>query len=75
MSVGIYMDAVTGTAAFEGLAAERFSNVNLSDGVTPERVVAGYVTANFFGVMGAAPAIGRRSRPRRINPGTIASSC
>src|SRR6266850_5560952 len=37
MSVGIYVDAATGTTAFEGLAAERFSNVNLSDGVTPER--------------------------------------
>ena len=69
MSVGIYMDAVAGTQAFEGLAAERFSNVNLSDGVTPERVSAGYVTANFFSVMGASPAIGRSFTTDEDQPG------
>ena len=69
MSVGIYVDAATGTQAFEGLAAERFSNVNLSDGITPERVLAGYVTANFFGVVGAAPAIGRTFTSEEDQPG------
>ena len=69
MSVGIYMDAVAGTSAFDGLAAERFSNVNFSDGVTPERVVAGYVTANFFEVMGASPAIGRTFTTDEDQPG------
>jgi putative ABC transport system permease protein len=69
MSVGIYIDAVAGTQAFEGLAAERFSNVNLSDDVTPERVSAGYVTANFFSVMGASPAIGRSFTTDEDQPG------
>ena len=69
MSAGIYMDAVAGTQAFEGLAAERFSNVNLSDGITPERVSAGYVTANFFSVMGASPAIGRTFTADEDQPG------
>ena len=70
MSVGIYIDAVGGTQAFEGLAAERFSNVNLSDGITPERVSAGYVTANFFSVMGASPTIGRTFTADEDQPGT-----
>jgi putative ABC transport system permease protein len=69
MSVGIYMDAVTGTQAFEGLAAERFSSVNLSDGVTPERISSGFVTANFFGVMGTSPAIGRTFTAEEDQPG------
>jgi predicted permease len=69
MSVGIFVDAAAGAPAFEGLAAERFSNVNLSDGITPERVLAGYVTANFFDVMGAAPAIGRTFTTDEDQPG------
>ena len=69
MSVGIYQDAVAGTSVFDGLAAERFSNVNFSDGVAPERIVAGYVTANFFDVMGASPAIGRTFTTDEDQPG------
>ena len=70
MSVGIYVDAAAAAPAFEGLAAERFSNVNLSDGVTPERVFAGYVTANFFDVMGASPALGRTFTAEEDQPGS-----
>jgi len=70
VSVGNFTDAANGTTAFEGLAAERFSSFNLSDGVTPERVSAGQVTANFFDVMGSSPVLGRTFTPEEDRPGS-----
>ena len=70
LSAGNYVDAVAGTTSFEGLAALQYVNVNLSDGVTPERVRGGRVTANFFEVLGSRPEIGRVFRPDEDRPGS-----
>jgi putative ABC transport system permease protein len=60
MSVGIFVDTEVATKdVFEGLAAEAFTSFNLAEGQTPERVIGGRVTANFFDVLGARPAVGR----------------
>lgn len=69
MSVGNYVDAAAGASSLDGLAAMNISSFNLSDGVTPERIVAGQVTANFFDVMGARPEIGRTFTPEEDRPG------
>jgi len=69
MSAGVYVDAAAGTTAFEGLAAEQYFSFNLSEGGAPERVIGGRVTANFFDVMGATPAIGRVFSRQEDSPG------
>src|SRR5437899_301330 len=71
MSAGNYTDADASVTVFEnGLAAEQFSNFNLSEGGTPERVVGARVTANFFDVMGSSPALGRTFQPEEDRPGS-----
>jgi putative ABC transport system permease protein len=69
MSAGNYVDAAAGAASLEGLAAEHVVSFNLSDGVTPERIVAGAVTANFFEVMGSRPELGRSFSVEEDRPG------
>ena len=69
MSAGNYTDANAGTAAFDGIAAEQFASFNLSDGVTPERVIGGKVTANYFDVLGMRPLAGRSFAPEEDQPG------
>ena len=69
MAVGNYVDAVAGAPGFEAIAAENFGSLNLSDGVTPERVTVGKVTANFFDVMGMRPALGRTFTDAEDRPG------
>ncbi|HEY1912143.1 MAG TPA: ABC transporter permease [Vicinamibacterales bacterium] len=70
MSAGNYIDAAAGTVnSLEGLAAANFLNFNLADGVSPERVVAATVTANFFDVMGARPELGRTFTSQEDQPG------
>ncbi len=69
MSAGNYVDAAAGTTAVEDLAALNSISMNLSDGVTPERTLAGQVTANYFDVMGARPAIGRGFTTDEDRPG------
>ena len=69
MSVGIYVDAEAGTDAFDGLAALQYANYNLADGATPERVIGGKVTANYFEVMGTVPLVGRTFTPSEDQPG------
>ena len=70
MSVGNYVDAAAGTPSLDGLAAENFASVNLSDGVTPERILSGAVTANYFDVMGARPSLGRTFTAEEDRPGS-----
>jgi putative ABC transport system permease protein len=69
MSAGIYVDTEAGTDVFEGLAALEFANFNLADGATPERVIGGKVTANYFAVMGSAPVAGRVFTADEDRPG------
>ncbi|HEX7136967.1 MAG TPA: ABC transporter permease [Vicinamibacterales bacterium] len=70
MSVGNYTDAVAGTTAFEGLAAQQFFSYNLADGGVTERVVGARVTANFFDVIGSRPAAGRTFTADEDKPGS-----
>ncbi len=70
VSVGNYVDATAATRTFAGLAAEQNASFNLSDGVTPERIVGARVSANYFDVLGAAPEIGRTFTPAEDRPGS-----
>jgi putative ABC transport system permease protein len=74
MSAGNYVDAAGGTATVADLAALNFGSVNLSDGVTPERVSAAQVTANYFDVLGSRPEIGRVFTRKRISQAATGSS-
>ncbi|HEU0177191.1 MAG TPA: ABC transporter permease [Blastocatellia bacterium] len=53
----------------EQLAAYQFNNLNFTGGGEPERVAALSVTANFFSVLGVAPAHGRNFLPEEEQPG------
>jgi predicted permease len=70
MSVGNYVDAAAATPGLEAMAAANFVSQNLSDGVTPERIIAGKVTANFFDVLGVRAAIGRTFTADEDQPGS-----
>ncbi len=54
-----YIDYRDQTSAFEEIAASSNANYNLTDGGEPERVQGRRVTANFFPLLGVAPALGR----------------
>src|SRR5262249_1223042 len=69
VSVGNFVDAAAGTAGLGAMAAANYVSQNLSDGVTPERVIAGKVTANFFDVLGVRPEIGRTFTDEEDRPG------
>ena len=69
VSVGNFVDARAGTTSFDGLAAVQYANFNLTDGVTPERVIGARVSAAFFDVMGSRPAIGRAFHETEDRPG------
>jgi predicted permease len=47
------------TGAFQDVAAYRFSVVNVTGGEDPEQVSSAIVSADFFRLFGATPAIGR----------------
>jgi putative ABC transport system permease protein len=69
VSAGNYTDAAAGVPAFAGLSALRFSSFNLSEGTTPERVIGGRATANYFDVLGVKPLLGRTFTPAEDMPG------
>jgi putative ABC transport system permease protein len=54
-----YWDLRERTHAFAGVAAFADGNINLTGSGTPERIRAGYFTANTTAVLGVAPAVGR----------------
>jgi putative ABC transport system permease protein len=59
-----FLDWRTRSRSFEGLAAFRSESYVLSSADRPERVGGAMVNANFFDVLGVAPALGRRFEPR-----------
>jgi putative ABC transport system permease protein len=69
VSAGNYTDAAAGVSAFEAMSATRFSSFNLSEGTTPERIIGGHTTANYFDAMGVKPLIGRTFTPAEDQPG------
>src|SRR5262245_18936257 len=54
----------------EQLAAYQFNTLNFTGSGEPERVAALSVTANFFSVLGVAPAHGRNFLPEDEQPGS-----
>ena len=57
------------TAAFQDVSAYRFSVVNITGDANPEQVSAGYVSADFFRLFGAAPVFGRTFSADEDRPG------
>ena len=59
LSPGNFTDWRAMTSSFEALAAEQLRSFALGDGDTPERVLGGSVSADFFAVFGIPPLRGR----------------
>src|SRR4051812_46126453 len=66
-----YVDWRKDSKSFEHLAIRRLESRNLSGipGREPERISVGYVTANFFNVIGLLPQIGRTFTEDEDKPG------
>ncbi len=60
-----YTDLRDRNQSFEGLAASQYSPFGFTSekGALPQMKFGQFVSGNFFGVMGAAPALGRGFRP------------
>jgi putative ABC transport system permease protein len=69
LSVPEYWDVRERTRSFAGVAAFTDGNVNLTGAGTPERIPAGYFTANTTAVLGVAPAHGRGFTAEEDLPG------
>ena len=59
ISVPDFLDLRSETTRFTDLAAFNYTEEDLTGGAEPERVSAGRVTANAFGLLGVEPALGR----------------
>jgi len=55
--------------AFESIAAFYFETDDLTGSGEPERLAAGYVSANLFATLGVAPALGRAFTPEEDREG------
>jgi putative ABC transport system permease protein len=69
LSVPEYWDLRERTRSFAGIAAFTDGNINLTGTGTPERIRAGYLTANTMAVLGVAPARGRGFTAEEDLPG------
>jgi putative ABC transport system permease protein len=65
-----YLDWQKATRSFDALAVMRGQSVNLTGGDQPERVTGSFVTANFFGLLGAKPEQGRFFTPAESDVGS-----
>lgn len=66
---GNYADWKTQNQVFEEMAALDLRNFNLTGDGEPERLLAFGVSANFFPLLGASPALGRNFLPEEDKPG------
>ena len=64
-----FLDWRARARSFAGMAALRDQSYVLASGNRPERVSGGLVNANFFDVLGVAPALGRRFDASEEGPG------
>jgi putative ABC transport system permease protein len=64
-----YMDWKARQSVFEDMAAIAFSNFRLTGDGEPQQLFAYSVTANFFPLLGIAPALGRTFSPEEEKPG------
>lgn len=63
-----YLDWTTQNTSFDGMAAIRVLNFNLTGGDRPERVPGAIVTQNLFSLLGVKPALGRTFLPEDAQP-------
>src|SRR5215510_12755693 len=69
-SVANFFDQRAQNTVFEGMAAYTYSSRTLTEqGRTAERLVNLVATADFFPLMGVAPALGRVFKPEEFEPG------
>ncbi len=69
-SAGNFFDQRDQNTVFEKMAAYNFASRNLTEhGQTAERLLSLAATADFFPLMGVAPAHGRVFRPEEFEPG------
>ncbi len=68
-TVQAFLEWRRATTSFSGVAALRPWECNLSGGNEPERVGGARVSANFFNLLGVAPALGRGFLPDEEQPG------
>ena len=67
-----FFDWKENSGSFEAMSAYQPWNALLTGGGEPERVPAARVTADFFGTLGMAPALGRSFTERECQPGSDA---
>jgi putative ABC transport system permease protein len=66
---GTYVDWKARQSVFEDMSAIAFSNFRLTGDGEPQQLFAYTVTANFFPLLGIAPALGRTFSPEEEKPG------
>jgi putative ABC transport system permease protein len=64
-----FLDWKSQSAAFESMAAYRQSDLNMTAGGVPERVLGARVTSNFFELLKVKAAMGRTFLPDEDRPG------
>jgi putative ABC transport system permease protein len=64
-----YLDWKAQAKSFEEMGAYQWDEVNLTGNREPEKVQAFEVTANFFGLLGVQPKMGRAFLPEEEQPG------
>src|SRR5438445_6820303 len=69
VSPATYRDWQTQAKSFEQLGAYNWDEVNLTGNREPERTQGFCVTANFFGLLGVQPKMGRTFLPEEEQPG------
>lgn len=64
-----YLDWKAQSHSFEKVAVFKYADVNLTGTGQPEKLVASFVSANFFDTLGVMPAAGRPFLPEEEQPG------
>ncbi len=68
-----FLDWHSQATSFSGMAAATFDDFTISNDQSPERVAGSRVSADFFRVMGVAPALGRPILPEESQPVVVLS--
>ena len=69
LTFGTYREVIARSRTFESLAAARPTRVTVPGVAEPERLEGQYVSANYFRVLGVAPALGRDFETAEDKPG------
>ena len=68
-----FLDWRAQATSFDSMAAANFEDFTMSGEQTPQRVAGARVSADFFQVMGVAPALGRAITPGESDPVAVIS--